>query len=233
MNEFLFVFIILSLIMIIRYGTVGWAFNFLVKKLNLKPLDSSALDKNLIQRDIGYSLFSSVIFAFSGALMLVMYQAGQTRIYEDLGQHGYTWLMISFIVYLLINDTYYYWVHRLLHKKAFYRFHVVHHYSKRPTAWTSFAFHPVEAILQASVIPALVLFVPIHWAVLSLVLLVMTLFGVTNHLGHELYPALLERKLRLITATHHQKHHRFQATNFGLFFTFWDQAMKTENRGSV
>lgn len=218
----------LTVIMIVRYGLVSWSLIRLCEMLKIRPIDNFPLKHDLIVQDIRYSLISSVIFAASGAFLLYGYESGRTMIYHHFLQYGVVWPFISFFLYLIILDTHYYWLHRLLHRKTFYPMHVVHHSSRRPTAWTSFAFHPVEATLQAMVIPVLVFFIPIHWGVLAGILFVMTMFGVTNHLGHEIYPHFLEKRLFLITALHHQNHHRYPTRNYGLFFTFWDKLMKTE-----
>ena len=131
-----------------------------------------------------------------------------------------------------MHDTYFYWSHRLSHKFYHLKIHHAHHKSRIPTAWTSFSFHPVEALLQAIIIPAMVFFIPVHLSVLLIVLTIMTAFGLTNHLGYEIYPSFFERKLSLITARHHQVHHSHLSKNFGLYFTFWDKWMGTEHHGA-
>ena len=93
------------------------------------------------------------------------------------------------------------------------------------------SFHPVEALTGAVVIPALVFLVPIHVAVLGLVLLVMTVMGVTNHMGWELFPRWLVEGPAgkwLITASHHQRHHEKYLCNFGLYFRHWDRLCGTD-----
>lgn len=107
---------------------------------------------------------------------------------------------------------------------------MVHHISRNPTAWTSFAFHPFEALIQALFIPVMVFILPIHVTVLGLHLLLMSVFGVTNHLGREIYPSWIEKKFYLITATHHQKHHQSMSVNYGLYFTWWDLLFQTEQK---
>ena len=87
------------------------------------------------------------------------------------------------------------------------------------------AFHPVEALTGAVVIPALVLTVPIHVAALAVVLTVMTVMGVTNHMGWEIFPERVwGGRLGgwLITASHHQRHHERYRCNYGLYFRWWD-----------
>jgi hypothetical protein len=121
------------------------------------------------------------------------------------------YLPASLLIYLALHDTWFYWTHRLLHRPAWFRaVHAVHHASRPPTAWAAMSFHPLEALSGAVVIPALVLLVPIHAAVLGLVLAIMTVMGVTNHMGWEMFPQILVRSRLggwLITASHHQRHH--------------------------
>jgi sterol desaturase/sphingolipid hydroxylase (fatty acid hydroxylase superfamily) len=80
-------------------------------------------------------------------------------------------------------------------------------------------------------IPALVLLIPIHYGALLAVLMVMTVMGVTNHMGWELFPRwIVEGRLGnwIITASHHQRHHEKYLCNFGLYFRFWDWLCGTD-----
>ncbi len=59
----------------------------------------------------------------------------------------------------------------------------------------------------------------------------MTVMGVTNHMGWELFPNwLVQGPLGrwLITASHHQRHHEKYLCNFGLYFRFWDRLCGTD-----
>ena len=92
-------------------------------------------------------------------------------------------------------------------------------------------FHPAEAALVGLLIPALVFVIPIHAGVLGLVLLVMTVMGVTNHMGWEMFPRRLVHSRVgqwLITASHHQRHHEQYRCNYGLYFRFWDRLCGTD-----
>ena len=63
------------------------------------------------------------------------------------------------------------------------RVHAVHHASHPPTAWAAMSFHPWETLTGAVVIPALIMTIPIHLGALAAVLTIMTVMGVTNHMG--------------------------------------------------
>lgn len=118
------------------------------------------------------------------------------------------------------------------HPKIFKMVHKVHHNSLTPTPWTAFSFHPWESLLEALVLPLILLMVPVNVYVLGFYLLLMTLSSVINHLDIEIYPERFQKnrlgKL-LIGATHHHYHHKEFNTNFGLYFTFWDKWMGTES----
>lgn len=217
-------FIILSLILLIRYWMMAKLFEYLIRNKN--PIDVAPINESAKKQDIKYSVLSSFIFALSGTFIL----HGPTRIYSNLSDYGYSYYLLSLVIYISVHDTYYYWIHRFFHRRNLFKFHSVHHISRRPTAWTSFAFHPVEASFQALFIPLMTVIVPIHYSALIILLTMMTLFGFTNHLGVEIYPSFLEKKLSLITASHHQKHHQYQGHNFGLYFTIWDKLAGTEKK---
>jgi lathosterol oxidase len=214
------VFLIMSLFLIIRYFAASGFFHYFFPSSK----------KTQIKRDIRRSIESSVVFAMMITVVIWGLQTNKTSIYFDL-DHFPTWYgPLSLFLFLGLQDTYFYWSHRLMHMVYFKQIHFAHHESRNPSAWTSFAFHPVEAFIQAIFLPAFLFTVPIHPYYLISGLMVMTLFGITNHLEKEIYPELLEEKLFMITSTHHQKHHKYVNKNFGLFFTFWDLVMRTEDK---
>ena len=93
------------------------------------------------------------------------------------------------------------------------------------------SFHPWEAVTGAFVIPALVFAMPLHIGVVLAVLLVMTVMGVTNHMGWELFPKRLVHGRAgrwVITASHHQNHHDRFNCNYGLYFRAWDRICSTD-----
>ena len=186
-----------------------------------------------ITREIGWSLAAAAVYAIPAGLVAWGWQArGWTRIYADPHEYPLWWMPLSLLAYLLAHDSYFYWAHRLMHRPwAFRRMHAVHHASRPPTAWAAMSFHPWEALAGAIVIPALVFLIPIHVAMLGLMLAIMTLMGVTNHMGWELFPAAFVRGRAgkwLITASHHQRHHAHYACNYGLYFRLWDHLCGTD-----
>jgi sterol desaturase/sphingolipid hydroxylase (fatty acid hydroxylase superfamily) len=191
-----------------------------------------------IRREIAWSLVSAAIYGLPAGVVAWGWQAHDwTRIYTRAGDHPLWWLPASFLVYLLLHDTWFYWTHRWMHRPRPFRFaHAVHHASRPPTAWAAMSFHPFESVTGAVVIPALVFLVPVHAQVLCLLLLTMTVMGVTNHMGWELIPPGLVQSgpgRWLITASHHRRHHEHYRCNYGLYFRHWDRLCGTDTGLSI
>ena len=186
-----------------------------------------------MKREIAWSLASAAIYGVpAGVVAWGWQQHGWTRIYTDVHSWPLAWLPLSVLAYLLAHDTWFYWTHRWMHRpRAFRIAHAVHHASRPPTAWAAMSFHPWEALTGAVVIPTLVFLIPIHIGALAVVLSIMTLMGVTNHMGWELFPQSLVRGPLggwLITASHHQRHHEQYRCNYGLYFRLWDRLCGTD-----
>ena len=235
-------FSIILMAMIFRYfGLVGiafWVTRTLNKQNNNKwMIDQKGTTDAQIKRDIYWSLLSTIIFSLSGAWLIDLWQKGWVEIYKDPSEYGYAYLLFSPILLLIVHDAYFYWTHRILHwPSVFKTVHKVHHESRIPTAWTAFSFHPGEAVIQAVILPVLLLIFPVHWGVLILFLALMTILGIINHLGSEFYPDHLRKTFPftyVINASHHQKHHQKTKWNYGLYFNYWDKWMKTEDEGGA
>jgi sterol desaturase/sphingolipid hydroxylase (fatty acid hydroxylase superfamily) len=192
----------------------------------------AGLDRQ-IRREIGWSLASAGIYGAPAGVVAWGWQAqGWTKIYTDAADYPLWYLPVSVLLFLLAHDTWFYWTHRWMHQPRLFRIaHAVHHDSRPPTAWAAMSFHPWEAVTGAIVIPALVFIIPIHVAALAVVLSIMTLMGVGNHMGWEMFPKpLVHGRVGqwIITATHHQKHHDSYRGNYGLYFRFWDRLCGTD-----
>ena len=220
----------MSAIIAVRYLAVSGGFAWLTDR-RIPNLYSDR--GRQIRQEIGWSLASALIYGIPAGLVAWGWQArGWTRIYTNVADYPLWWLPLSVLVYLLLHDSWFYWTHRLMHRPTLYRrMHAVHHASRAPTAWTAMSFHPWESVTGAILIPILVLLIPIHYGALLTVLLVMTVMGVTNHMGWEMFPRwMVQGRLGdwLITASHHQKHHEKYLCNFGLYFRFWDRLCGTD-----
>ena len=186
-----------------------------------------------IAREIRWSLLSAAIYGAPAGIVLWGWRHHDwTLITADWAALPLWYHPLSVLIYLAVQDTCFYWSHRWMHQPRWFRLaHAVHHDSRPPTAWTAMSFHPVEAVAGAIVVPVLVLVVPIHLAMLGLVLTIATVMGVTNHMGWEMFPRWLVHSTLgnwLITASHHERLHEEYKCNFGLYVRVWDRLCGTD-----
>lgn len=220
----------MTIIIGIRYLVVSGAFALATQALH-PGLYTRLVPQ--IRREIGWSLASSAIYGIPAGIVAWGWDArGWTLIYRDIGAWPLWYVPLSILLYLAAHDSWFYWTHRLMHRPWWFaRMHAVHHASRPPTAWAAMSFHPYEALTGAVVIPVLVFLIPIHVWALAVVLSVMTIMGVTNHMGWEIFPRAIVRGAVgnwVITATHHQRHHDEYSGNYGLYFRVWDKLCGTD-----
>jgi sterol desaturase/sphingolipid hydroxylase (fatty acid hydroxylase superfamily) len=220
----------MSAIVAVRYLITSGGFAWLTRLLHPHLYDSLG---SQIRSEIKWSLLSASLYGVPAGILLWGWDNfGWTKLYWEPSHYPLFWLPLSIFAYLLLHDTWFYWTHRWMHRPAIYRrVQAVHHASHPPTAWAAMSFHPWESVTGAVVIPVLILTVPIHVGALAAVLTIMTVMGVTNHMGWEIFPrALVHGRAGnwLITASHHQLHHQRNKCNYGLYFRFWDRLCATD-----
>ncbi len=224
------------LLMAIRYFLfAGLAFSifyvlFKKKFLSIKIQKLFPKQKDYL-REIGYSFFTMFIFSLYAVLVFKSPLKNHTLIYNDMHKYSLIYFFLSIPLALIIHDSYFYWMHRLMHHpKLFKYFHLVHHKSTNPSPWTSYSFHPLEALVEGAIIVIVVFLIPMHPIAIGLFLIFMLTYNVYGHLGFEIFPNwLIKTKLGrwFNTSTNHNMHHKYFNNNYGLYFRFWDEFMKT------
>ncbi len=183
-------------------------------------------------REIIFSIISIFIIAFVPFMLLgIPAIAKHTTYYKDINQYGKWYFFLAFPIMTLLHDTYFYWMHRLIHHPALFKWiHVTHHQSTNPSPFAAYAFHPLEAILEAGVLVVFIFTIPIHKFHLLFFFLFMILYNVYGHLGWELYPKGFNKHWLgkwINTSVNHNMHHQYFKGNYGLYFLFWDRMMGT------
>ena len=108
----------------------------------------------------------------------------------------------------------------------------MHHLSTNPSPFAAFSFHPLEAILEAGILPILVVVLPLHPLAILTFIFFMTFLNVLGHLGYELYPSTFVASSLTNwnnTSFHHNMHHQKFNCNYGLYFNWWDKIFKTNH----
>ncbi len=184
-------------------------------------------------KEFAYSMSTVVIFSLVGFGIYSAEHAGLTKIYHNVTDYGIAYLIASLVIAIVFHDFYFYWTHRLMHhKKLFRHVHRVHHESANPSPWAAYSFHPWEAFIQALVMPILVFSLPLHPLTAFVFLAYMIIRNVIGHLGFEILPKGFTKNKWLnwnTAVTHHNMHHEHFHSNYGLYFTWWDKLMKTED----
>jgi lathosterol oxidase len=205
---------------------------FLKKKLTYKKIQQRFPKWKDYGREIFFSTLSIIIFALPPLIILFSDNIRpHTFYYLNIADHGWVYLILAFPLMLLIHDTYFYWMHRLLHHPRLFKwFHLVHHRSSNPSPWAAYAFHPLEAVMESLVFVIFLFTIPIHPIHLTLFFIFSLVYNVYGHLGFELYPKGFNRHWLgkwLNTSVSHNMHHQYFKGNYGLYFTIWDRLMKT------
>lgn len=185
-----------------------------------------------ILREILVSLRTVLIFTANGALIGVGVKLGVLPVYFDIADYGWAWLIVSTLILIVAHDAWFYWAHWLMHRtRPMRRIHMLHHRSHNPTPFTSYSFDWGEAAVHAIFLPLILLVLPAHPVALLVFTAHMMLRNAIGHCGYEVFPSRHGQPLFdwMTTVTHHDLHHAEAASNFGLYFTWWDRWMGTEN----
>lgn len=207
-------------------------YGLLHKNISHKKIQQRLPKRHDYLREIAYSILTIFIFAFVPLTILhVPAVAKHTTFYTRIEDHGWLYFFLAFPLMLLLHDTYFYWTHRTMHhKKLFRTLHLVHHKSTNPSPWAAYAFHPLEAIVEAGIFAVFLFTIPIHPLHLFIFFFFMIVYNVYGHLGYELYPAGFNKHWLgkwINTSVNHNQHHQYFKGNYGLYFMTWDRLMGT------
>jgi sterol desaturase/sphingolipid hydroxylase (fatty acid hydroxylase superfamily) len=183
-------------------------------------------------REIGFSITTIFVMSFIPAMVLGSPELSRhTKFYLDINQYSMVYFVLAFPIMAILHDTYFYWMHRLMHHPALFKIvHLVHHKSTNPSPFAAYAFHPLEAIVEAGIFLVFVFTMPVHLFHLLFFFLFMIVYNVYGHLGWELYPKGFSRHWLgkwINTSVNHNQHHQYFKGNYGLYFLFWDRLMGT------
>ncbi|RVU01512.1 sterol desaturase family protein [Mucilaginibacter limnophilus] len=184
-------------------------------------------------REIGHSVQTSFILAGVGVFALFLSAKGYTKVYHQLTTADWWYVPLSLAISLIIHDTYFYWMHRVLHHPAVFKYaHLVHHKSTTPSPWAAYSFHILEAVAEGLVLLIIVLVLPVHKLTIALFILFGFIINVYGHLGYEIAPRRFRNSILFEifnSSVYHNLHHSKFRGNYGLYFRLWDRLMKTEN----
>ena len=214
-------------------GIAFFLFYILLRnKLLYKKIQTRFPKNSDYLREMGYSFLTIAIFGFVVLeLMGNPAIAPHTTKYTNIAQYGWAYYFLVYPLMFVMHDAYFYFTHRLMHHKRLFKwFHLVHHQSTNPSPWAAYAFHPLEAVVEAGIVAVFLFTIPIHKTHLVIFFLIMIVYNVYGHLGYELYPKGFSRSRIgkwVNTSINHNQHHQYFKGNYGLYFLYWDRIFGT------
>lgn len=202
-----------------------WLTRMLLPRLGFgRRIDPRPLPAGQVRREITQACVSIVIFGAGLVVPWGLLRLGWARLAADPSA-----LRIATEVAVLFvwNELHFYANHRLLHTRPLRRFHADHHRSHVPTPFSTYAFHPVEAVMLGSVpiIPML-----LHDFSFVALACLPVLSIVLNGLGHANYEFSRVEPARgpLGASRRHHLHHAVSRGNYGFLLTVFDRWLGTE-----
>ena len=216
-----------SLFGLVIFHAVGWFYHY---RYYVKRRDEAAEWKCQPERFLPPKLHRQAIWLASanmtiggvitGIFVYAIQMGLPTRLYFDVGEMGWTYTILSAVGYFLIVDAGAYYVHRALHfKPLFKRIHRHHHRYVATTPFAAVAMHPVELMsLQAAAFAAIFV-VPLHPAVIGVVMIYILIWNIVDHSGVKLDSIIAWQP----PSAYHDDHHVHFHVHFGQPLMLWDR----------
>lgn len=218
----IFCMVVASLVVVLV--CVGLLFEYLNARHPERKIQKNRINKRK-WKELAHAPGSIAIIAFCFTGGLFAQAIGWTQAPSPFSW----WTAPIFLgVSIVLYDAWFYWIHRLLHCKPFYRFHALHHKSVAPTVWTNHHESPMEAFLNQAFYLIIPFILPIPWQVLVLQKLYDQISGMLGHAGYEHFASPAGRRpFPLASTVFHDQHHGHFAYNYGHTFSVWDRMMGT------
>ncbi|RKP10952.1 hypothetical protein THASP1DRAFT_33969 [Thamnocephalis sphaerospora] len=146
---------------------------------------------------------------------------GYSKLYDNVDEYGWGWLVFSAFFFLFFTDMMIYWVHRALHHRLLYA--PLHKVSSAsigvfPTPFASHAFNFMDGYLQSLAYHVFVYLFPLHKLLYLVMFLLVNMWTVIIHDGE-----YFTNDPIINGAAHHTVHHEQFNYNYGQYFTLWDR----------
>ncbi len=214
------------LLLLTIYVAVGSGISAINRRNPGRRIQSNECPPDRVRADVVQSIRSLlVISAFLGL--------GLT-----LQSNGWGWtpleptpvnLLLGFLASLVLFDTWFYWGHRLIHTRPFYRrIHRWHHLSPTPTAWSNNSDTFLDNLFLQSYWLVAIFIIPISPWVLVVHKVYDQITGMIGHAGFEYFAGPGARWPSPMVATvFHDQHHKHFTCNYATHFSLWDRIMGT------
>ncbi len=188
-----------------------------------RRLDPRPVAPGQLRRELLLSCGSIAIFGLGMVFPWGLLQLGWARLAVDPSG----WQIALEIAALAFWNDVHFWInHRLLHTRWLRRFHGQHHRSVVCTPFSTYAFHPVEALMLGNVILLPMLVHDFSFWALASVPVFSLFFNSVGHSNYDFFPRASYGHWFAASRRHHL-HHAAHGGNYGFQFGFMDRLFGT------
>ncbi|WP_269532094.1 sterol desaturase family protein [Chitinimonas sp. BJYL2] len=188
------------------------------------PLDVRGLRPGQLRREWLLSGVSILIFGVGSLIPWSLLQLGWAEL-ADTPSGGR--VLLEILALLVWNEVHFYANHWLLHRRWLQGFHLPHHRSVVVTPWSTYAFHPLEAMMLGNVIIVPMLVHDFSAAALVALPVLSLVFNNIGHSNYDFLPDANRDRWWLNGARRHHLHHVCYQGNYGFMFPFMDRLFGT------
>jgi len=201
------------------FATFSYYYFFVLKKSRFFPttIEEKELPAQMIHEKY-IALMSIPLMAVPMLPAALFSYRGYSKIYKDVNEYGWCYLILSVPMFFLFTDCMVYWFHRGLHHPIFYRrLHKLHHSYRFTSPYSSHAFHPLDGFGQGIAYYVFPYIFPLHN------LLFIGMFVLVNFWTISIHDQVDFGGHLVNTTGHHTIHHDKFNYNYGQYFTLWDR----------
>jgi len=236
-NSILIIYLFNITIMLVVAGGLHLFFYTLKKQDDKLKYDSRSVAKSkkfTFNKQVFDNMFWSIA---SGVTIWTFYQILLLWSYSNdyiskisFSVNPFIFLALFFLI-ILFESIHFYFVHRLLHFKFFYKFfHHIHHRNINPGPWSGISMHPFEHLLYFSTV-LIHFIIPSHPMHILFHFMIITIGAVVGHCGFDGF--LINKKNKIpLGHFHHQLHHRYFECNYGTIEIPFDVWFKSFHNGT-
>ncbi|WP_141732211.1 sterol desaturase family protein [Oligoflexus tunisiensis] len=217
---------VMNVLAIALVCSVGFFFYYLWHKK--RRIFAIKVSENQLKREIRHSLVVLLVDSF---LTIALFQSGLLRPLTSL---NWAWTILVFAAHFVFFEVWFYCSHRLLHSRALFKFHAIHHQSRVCTPISNFSGSVTDRLFSATgfIIPLLAFsyFGLLPLAAFNLILITNAFGTMMLHSNLEVLAGTKRQKWRSLlghSISSHALHHSRIHGNFGLFTSFMDHMFGT------
>lgn len=207
------------------FGGVMWALTrHILPGLGVgQILDPRPLAPGQLSRELKQSAASILIFGCGMIFPWGLLQLGWAHLAHNASAQR---ILVEILALVIWNDVHFWVNHRLLHTRWLRRFHLPHHRSVVTTPFSTYSFHPVEALMLGNVILLPMLVHDFSFWALFTVPLFSLFFNCIGHANYDFFNKVSYQHWFAASRRHHL-HHVCYNGNYGFQFTFMDRVLNT------